>query len=273
MSRATPASPEAVPILALENIEVLYEQIIVALRGISLEVRTGTIVALLGANGSGKTTTLKAISGLLPAERGQLVTGSIQYDGAPAAERTPRELVRAGLVQVLEGRHCFSHLTIEENLRVGAFARRATRSAMTLALERVFTFLPRLKARRRLAAGFASGGEQQMLALGRALMANPKLVLLDEPSMGLAPQVVAEIFEIVRDLNQKEGMSFLLAEQNARMTLRYADFGYVLSTGRVAASGSARELVARPDVTDLYLGASSSRRKRAQAAKSSSADA
>ena len=250
------------PILTVENVEVLYERIIVALRGISLQVPRGSIVALLGANGSGKTTTLKAISGLLPAERGEVVRGVIAYQGAPVTSRTPRDLVRAGLVQVLEGRHCFPHLTIEENLQAGAFARRASRKELKAALERIYAYFPGIKARRHLLSGYASGGEQQMVAIGRALMANPELVLLDEPSMGLAPMVVAEIFDIVRDLNRKEGTSFLLAEQNATMALRYADYGYVLETGRVAASGPAALLGARPDVKELYLGTGASLRAR-----------
>jgi len=240
--------------LVVEHIEVVYEDIIVALRGISLKVPKGAIVALLGANGSGKTTTLKAISGLLPAERGRLAGGTVSYLGRLVGEQAPRDLVRSGLVQVLEGRHCFPHLTVEENLQTGALAGGAGRREVKWALERVYAYFPRLKTRRHLPCGYASGGEQQMVAVGRALMGRPKLVLLDEPSIGLAPQVVAEIFEIVRELNRKEGTSFLLAEQNVKMALRYADFGYVLETGRVAARGPAVELAARADVKDLYLG-------------------
>ena len=241
-------------ILKLDALHVAYEGIISALRGVGLEVREGGIVALLGGNGAGKSTTLKAISGLLPAERGALVGGSIHYRGKSSAALSPYELARQGVVQVLEGRHCFAHLTVGENLRTGGFVRRLSRAELERNVERALVHFPRLRARFKAQAGYLSGGEQQMLAIGRALMAAPRLVLLDEPSMGLAPLVVEEIFSIVQQLNQKQGVSFLLAEQNASAALRLADHGYVLANGQVAAQGSAQELRARDDVKAFYLG-------------------
>ncbi|MEA2697557.1 MAG: branched-chain amino acid transport system ATP-binding protein [Myxococcales bacterium] len=249
--------PGAPPLLALDNVQAAYDGIIVALRGVSLLVAPGTIVALLGANGAGKTTTLKAASALLAAERGAVTGGTIRYQGRDTAAAAPRDLVRAGLVQVLEGRHCFPHLTVDENLRAGALGRGAGLQARRLLrgdLEQIYTYFPRLTLRRRAAAGLLSGGEQQMVAIGRALMARPTLVLLDEPSMGLAPLIVEEIFSIIRTLNRQQGVSFLLAEQNARLALRHADHGYVLENGRVVASGTAAQLEARADVQAFYLG-------------------
>jgi branched-chain amino acid transport system ATP-binding protein len=240
--------------LVVEDIEVVYDQMILGPRGVSLQVNAGTIVALLGANGAGKTTTLKASSGLLSAEQGQVTRGQVTFFDQPVARASPRTLVRRGLAQVLEGRHCFPHLTVEENLVAGAVARRPSRAELRADLERVYGYFPRLIARRRGPTGYLSGGEQQMVALGRALMSRPRLVLLDEPSMGLAPLVVQEIFEIVKRLNQQEGISVLLAEQNATLALRYAHYGYVLENGRVAAHGVAAELAQRTDVRAFYLG-------------------
>jgi branched-chain amino acid transport system ATP-binding protein len=242
------------PILQLADVEAAYDGIILALRGLSLRVGQGAIVALLGANGAGKTTALKAAAGLLAAERGGVTRGVIRYRDRDLAASAPRDLVRAGLVLVLEGRHCFPHLTVEENLRAGALAVRAGGRALRAALAAVYDHFPRLAAIRRKPAGLTSGGEQQMVAIGRALMARPRLVLLDEPSMGLAPQVVEEIFRNVRTLNREQGVSFLVAEQNARVALRHADHGYVLVNGRVAAEGTAAALQARSDVQRFYLG-------------------
>ena len=244
----------AAPILQVDQITVTYSQIISALRGVSLIVPGGAIVALLGGNGAGKTTTLKAVSRLLRAERGELAGGSIAYRGVAITNADPWTLAQRGLVQVLEGRRCFVHLSVEENLRIGAFVRRAGAGEIAADLERIYTLFPRLKERRRTLAGYASGGEQQMVAIGRALMARPELVLLDEPSMGLAPQVVEEIFETVATLNREEGVSFLLAEQNAAIALRYARHGYVLDSGRVVAEGSAAELQGLEALHDAYLG-------------------
>ncbi|OGA04704.1 MAG: ABC transporter ATP-binding protein, partial [Betaproteobacteria bacterium RIFCSPLOWO2_02_FULL_64_12] len=217
--------------------------------------------ALLGANGAGKTTTLKAISNLLRAERGEVTKGSIEFDGKRVDRLTPSELVRLGVCQVMEGRHCFQHLTVEENLLTGAFSRSVGRAELKRDLELVYSYFARLKERRNSLAGYTSGGEQQMTAVGRALMARPKMILLDEPSMGLAPQIVEEIFEIVRDLNQKEGVSFLLAEQNTMVALRFADYGYILENGRVVMDGVASDLAANEDVKEFYLGLSTAGRK------------
>jgi branched-chain amino acid transport system ATP-binding protein len=241
-------------VLTLRDVEVAYDGIIVALRGVSLEVEAGSVVALLGPNGAGKTTTLKAASGLLRAEAGRVTRGSVTYQEWDSAGRASHDLVKAGLVQVLEGRRCFPHFSVEENLVSGALVRKPSRRVLKEQLERIYQRFPRLKERRRTFAGLTSGGEQQMLAIGRALMSEPKLVLLDEPSMGLAPLVVEEIFEIVRSLNQQDGVSFLLAEQNATLALRYASRAYVLENGQVAISGSSAELSARDDVRELYLG-------------------
>ncbi len=247
--------------LSVNNVEVIYDHVILVLKGVSLEVARGKIVALLGANGAGKTTTLKAISNLLRAERGDVTKGSIEFDGERIDRLTPAELVRRGVCQVMEGRHCFQHLTIEENLLTGAFSRKVNRADLRNDLEKVYAYFPRLKDRRGSQSGYTSGGEQQMTAIGRALMAQPKMILLDEPSMGLAPQLVEEIFEIVKSLNQKEGVSFLLAEQNTMVALRYADYGYILENGRVVMDGIASELATNEDVKEFYLGLSSSGRK------------
>ena len=255
MSGQTPA------LLSVNNIEVIYDHVILVLKGVSLEVPKGNIVALLGANGAGKSTTLKAISNLLRAERGDVTKGDVHYMGERIDGLTPADLVKRGVIQVMEGRHCFEHLTIEENLLTGAYSRKASRNEIRDDLDRVYTYFPRLKERRSSQAGYTSGGEQQMTAVGRALMAKPKMILLDEPSMGLAPQIVEEIFEIVRDLNQKEGVSFLLAEQNTMVALRYSDFGYILENGRVVMEGSAQELSTNEDVKEFYLGLSSEGRK------------
>ncbi|WP_134500169.1 ABC transporter ATP-binding protein [Microvirga pakistanensis] len=242
--------------LSVQDVEAVYGQSILALHGISISVDQGSIVALLGANGAGKTTTLKAISNLLASERGRLSRGAITWQGRSTAALDPSALVARGIVQVLEGRHVFPQLTVEENLLTGTFLRRPSRRRIGEDLERVYTWFPRLKERRRTKAGLVSGGEQQMVAIGRALMTRPTLVLLDEPSMGLAPVIVEEIFEIIRRLNEQDGVSFLLAEQNAALALRYAHHAYVLETGRVVRSGPAAELLAGEDLKELYFGAS-----------------
>src|SRR5438094_198024 len=248
-------------ILSVNNIEVVYDRVILVLKGVSLEVARGGIVALLGANGAGKTTTLKAISNLLHSERGEVTKGSIVFDGEEVQARSPNELVRRGCIQVMEGRHCFGHLTIEENLLTGAFTRRDGKAAIRKDLDLVYTYFPRLKERRESLAGYTSGGEQQMCAIGRALMARPKMILLDEPSMGLAPQIVEEIFGIVRELNEREGVSFLLAEQNTFQALKYARYGYILENGRVVMDGEAKALRENEDVKEFYLGIAEGKRK------------
>jgi branched-chain amino acid transport system ATP-binding protein len=249
-------------LLEVNNIEVIYNHVILVLKGVSLSVPEGAIVALLGANGAGKTTTLKAISNLLRAERGEVTKGSIQYRGDRVDALNPSELVRRGLIQVMEGRHCFAHLTVEENLLTGAFTRaREGRARIADDLDLVYKYFPRLKERRRSIAGYTSGGEQQMTAIGRALMSKPKMILLDEPSMGLAPQLVEEIFEIVGRLNRQEGVSFLVAEQNTNIALRYADYGYILENGRVVMDGPADVLRSNEDVKEFYLGLSATGRK------------
>ncbi len=255
------APPSPAPILDVVNIEVVYNAVALVLKGVSLRVPKGGIVALLGANGAGKTTTLKAISNLLRAERGEVTKGAIMLEGERVDRLSANDLVRRGAIQVMEGRHCFAHLTIEENLLTGAFTRRDGRAAVARDLEAVYGFFPGLKQRRSAQAGYTSGGEQQMCAIGRAMMSRPKLILLDEPSMGLAPQVVEEIFEIVRDLNAREGVSFLLAEQNASIALRYASFGYILETGRVVLDGAAEALRSNEDVREFYLGVAEGRRR------------
>ena len=252
---------EAPALLAVSNIEVIYNRVILVLKGVSLEVAQGRIVALLGANGAGKTTTLKAISNLLRAERGEVTKGAIAYQGERVDALTPNDLVRRGVIQVMEGRHCFGHLTVEENLLTGAFTRSDGRREVRRDLDMVYSYFPRLKERRQGLAGYISGGEQQMTAVGRALMAKPRLILLDEPSMGLAPQIVEEIFEIVRRLNRDAGVSFLLAEQNTNIALRYADQGYILENGRVVMDGDAAALRANEDVKEFYLGLSGNGRK------------
>jgi branched-chain amino acid transport system ATP-binding protein len=247
--------------LSIKNIEVIYDHVILVLKGVSLNVPKGKIVALLGANGAGKSTTLKAISNLLHAERGDVTKGSVEYKGQRIDQLTPNELVKRGVIQVMEGRHCFGHLTIEENLLTGAYTRSISRSELKDSLDKVYHYFPRLKTRRTSQAGYTSGGEQQMCAIGRALMAKPEMILLDEPSMGLAPQIVEEIFEIVKDLNSRENVSFLLAEQNTMVALRYADFGYILENGRVVMEGDAEDLRTNEDVKEFYLGLSSAGRK------------
>jgi branched-chain amino acid transport system ATP-binding protein len=248
-------------ILSVNNIEVVYNHVILVLKGVSLSVPAGQIVALLGANGAGKSTTLKAISNLLQAERGEVTKGSIVFDGAQVEALSPNELVRRGCIQVMEGRHCFAHLTVEENLLTGAYTRRDGNAAIREHLDLVYSYFPRLKERRSSTAGYISGGEQQMCAIGRALMSRPKMILLDEPSMGLAPQLVEEIFEIVGNLNTREKVSFLLAEQNTNMALKYARYGYVLENGRVVLDGEAKALSENEDVKEFYLGVSEGRRK------------
>ena len=249
-------TPNGEAYLAINNIEVIYDHVILVLKGVSLGVPRGGIVALLGANGAGKTTTLKAVSNLLRAERGDVTKGSIEFKGTRIDRLSPSELVRQGVIQVMEGRHCFAHLSIEENLLTGAYSRTLTRAELRHSLERVYHYFPRLKERRSSQAGYTSGGEQQMCAIGRALMAQPEMILLDEPSMGLAPQIVAEIFSIVKDLNTREKVSFLLAEQNTLVALAHADFGYILESGRVVMEGAAAELRANEDVKEFYLGLS-----------------
>jgi branched-chain amino acid transport system ATP-binding protein len=257
---AASAAPEAA-FLSVNNIEVVYSHVILVLKGVSLSVPKGGIVALLGANGAGKTTTLKAISNLLHAERGEVTKGSIQFDGEEVHKRSPNHLVTRGCIQVMEGRRCFAHLTVEENLLTGAFTRKDGKAAVARDLDLVYSYFPRLKERRESTAGYTSGGEQQMCAVGRALMSRPKMILLDEPSMGLAPQIVEEIFEIVKGLNEKEGVSFLLAEQNTNMALKYARYGYILENGRVVMDGEAKALRENEDVKEFYLGVAEGKRK------------
>ncbi len=256
------------PILSVNNIEVIYDHVILVLKGVSLTVPQGGIVAILGGNGAGKTTTLKAISNLLQSERGEVTKGSIEFDGDRVDRLSPNELVRRGCIQVMEGRHCFGHLTIEENLLTGAFTRRDGNRAIRDDLEMIYTYFPRLKQRRSSMAGYTSGGEQQMCAVGRAMMSRPKMILLDEPSMGLAPQVVDEIFEIVKDLNSKQGVSFLVAEQNTNMALKYATYGYILETGRIVMDGAADALRDNEDVKEFYLGIGGEGRKSFRDVKS-----
>ena len=248
-------------LLNINNIEVVYNQAILALRGVTLNVPQGKVISLLGANGAGKTTTLKACSNLLSAERGMVTRGSIEFGGRDIANLTANDLVTEGVAQVLEGRHCFVHLTVEENLLTGSFIRKtASHAEIKNDLEMVYSYFPRIKDRRKSQAGLISGGEQQMTAIGRALMARPKLILLDEPSMGLAPQFVEEVFKIISRLNKNEGVSFLVAEQNAMIALRHADYGYIMENGRVMLKGEADKMRGRSDVKELYLGASGNER-------------
>lgn len=249
------------PILAVNNIEVIYDHVILVLKGVSLTVEEGRIVALLGANGAGKSTTLKSISTLLKGERGDITKGNIEFKGERIDHLTPADLVKKGVCQVMEGRHCFAHLSIEENLLTGAYSRKVSGSQLKQDLERVYEYFPRLKQRRASLAAYTSGGEQQMCAIGRALMARPTMILLDEPSMGLAPQIVEEVFSIVKSLNEKERVSFLLAEQNTMVALRYADYGYILENGRVVMNGPAADLSTNEDVKEFYLGVASGERK------------
>jgi len=253
-------STDANIMLSVNNIEVIYDHVILVLKGVSLEVPERGIVALLGANGAGKTTTLKAISNLLRAERGDITKGSIEFLGRRIDSQSCSELVQQGIIQVMEGRHCFEHLTVEENLLTGAYTRKDGGAAIQKDLELVYSYFPRLKERYKSQAGYTSGGEQQMVAIGRALMSRPKMILLDEPSMGLAPQLVEEIFEIVEKLNEQEGVTFLLAEQNTNIALRYAKHGYILENGRVVLDGTATELRENTDVKEFYLGISEGER-------------
>ena len=259
--QSSPPSASTPILLDVNGSEVIYNHVILVLKGVSLQVPEGKIVALLGANGAGKTTTLRAISNLLRGERGDVTKGDILYRGERIDRLTPSDLVKRGVVQVMAGRHCFAHLSIEDNLLTGAYTRNLGRADLAAALERVYQYFPRLKQRRGSQAGYTSGGEQQMCAIGRALMAQPNMILLDEPSMGLAPQIVEEIFEIVKDLNQRERVSFLLAEQNTNIALRYADYGYILENGRVMMDGEAQALAENEDVKEFYLGISSGERK------------
>ncbi|ETX16004.1 branched-chain amino acid ABC transporter ATP-binding protein [Roseivivax halodurans JCM 10272] len=252
---------QAETLLEVNNIEVIYNHVILVLKGVSLSVKEGGITALLGGNGAGKTTTLKAISNLLHSERGEVTKGSILYRGERVQHLDPAALVKKGVIQVMEGRHCFGHLTVEENLRTGAYTRRDGKGAIEADLDMVYTYFPRLKERRRSQAGYTSGGEQQMCAIGRALMSRPETILLDEPSMGLAPQLVEQIFEIVRAVNEGEGVSFLLAEQNTNVALRYAHAGYILENGRVVMEGTAQALRENDDVKEFYLGVSDEGRR------------
>jgi branched-chain amino acid transport system ATP-binding protein len=261
MSAAAAPAQSAAPYLSINNVEVIYDHVILVLKGVSLEVPEGSVVALLGANGAGKSTTLKSISNLLAAERGDVTKGTIEFKGKRVDKLTPNELVRMGVCQVMEGRHCFAHLTVEENLLTGAYTSKAPRAEIRANLEKVYHYFPRLQQRRTSQSGYTSGGEQQMTAVGRALMAQPSMILLDEPSMGLAPQIVEEIFEIVSDLNAKEGVSFLLAEQNTMVALRYANYGYILENGRVVMDGVAQDLAQNEDVKEFYLGLSTAGRK------------
>ncbi|MGD9509802.1 MAG: ABC transporter ATP-binding protein [Geminicoccaceae bacterium] len=254
--------------LALNNVEVVYDHVILVLRGVSLAVPAGAVVALLGANGAGKSTTLKAVSNLLEVERGEVTRGTIVLDGEEVQGRSPNELVRRGCVQVMEGRHCFGHLTVEENLLTGAYTRKDGAAAVRRDLERVYDFFPRLKERRRSQAGYTSGGEQQMCAIGRALMARPRLMLLDEPSMGLAPRLVEEIFAIIARLNQEAGVALLVAEQNAHVALHCATYGYILESGRIVLEGAADSLERNEDVKEFYLGLSGSDRRSFRNTKS-----
>jgi branched-chain amino acid transport system ATP-binding protein len=270
LSPADPAAkPQAAtPILAVKNIEAIYDHVILVLKGVSLDVMDGGVVALLGANGAGKSTTLKAISNLIRSERGEVTKGSVEFMGSRVDGLTPNDLVRRGCVQVMEGRHCFGHLTVEENLLTGAFTRRDGRKATADELEKTYAYFPRLKERRESLAGYISGGEQQMVAIGRALMSKPRLVLLDEPSMGLAPQLVEEIFEIVKRLNTEQQLSVLLAEQNTNMALKYATYGYILENGRVVMDGDSQSLRENEDVKEFYLGVGGGDRKSFRDVKS-----
>ncbi len=260
-SNVTAALATGDPLLEVSNIEVIYNHVILVLKGVSLSVPKGSITALLGGNGAGKTTTLRAISCLLQSERGEVTKGHISYCGERIGGEMPADLVKKGIIQVMEGRHCFEHLTIEDNLLTGAYTREVDRKQIAADLEMVYEYFPRLRERRKSQAGYTSGGEQQMCAIGRALMSRPDTVLLDEPSMGLSPQLVEEIFGIVKNLNEQEGVSFLLAEQNTNVALRFAHYGYILESGRVVMDGTASELRSNPDVKEFYLGVSDSGRE------------
>lgn len=261
LDAANSAPVQTDTLLEVNNIEVIYNHVILVLKGVSLTVPKGGIMALLGGNGAGKTTTLKAISNLLHSERGEVTKGSIKYRGDAVHNRDPADMVRKGVIQVMEGRHCFEHLTVEENLLTGAYTRKDGKARVQEDLEMVYGYFPRLKERRKSQAGYTSGGEQQMVAMGRALMSRPETILLDEPSMGLAPQLVEQIFEIVKAVNEKEGVTFLLAEQNTNVALRYAHYGHILESGRIVMDGPAKELRENPDVKEFYLGMSDEGRK------------
>ena len=254
-------------VLNVNGIEVIYNHVILVLKGVSLSVPEGKIVAILGGNGAGKTTTLRAVSNLLKGERGEVTKGSIELRGERIENLSPSDLVQRGVVQVMEGRHCFAHLTIEENLLTGGYTLKS-KAEVAKNLEKVYAYFPRLKTRRTSQAAYTSGGEQQMCAIGRALMASPTMVLLDEPSMGLAPQIVEEVFEIVKDLNQKEKVTFLLAEQNTNMALKYADYGYIMESGRIVMDGVASDLANNEDVKEFYLGVGGGERKSFKDGKS-----
>ena len=264
---AAVATPTGAPLLVVNGIEVIYNHVILVLKGVSLSVPKSGIVAILGGNGAGKTTTLRAVSNLLKGERGEVTKGTIEYQGERIEDLTPADLVKRGVVQVMEGRHCFAHLTIEENLMTGAYTR-SDKGEIAANLEKVYTYFPRLKTRRTSQAAYTSGGEQQMCAIGRAIMPNPDMVLLDEPSMGLAPQIVEEVFNIVKDLNAKERTTFLLAEQNTNMALKYADYGYIMESGRVVMDGRASDLASNEDVKEFYLGVGGGERKSFKDVKS-----
>ena len=264
---AAVATPTGAPLLVVNGIEVIYNHVILVLKGVSLSVPKSGIVAILGGNGAGKTTTLRAVSNLLKGERGEVTKGTIEYQGERIEDLTPADLVKRGVVQVMEGRHCFAHLTIEENLMTGAYTR-SDKGEIAANLEKVYTYFPRLKTRRTSQAAYTSGGEQQMCAIGRAIMTNPDMVLLDEPSMGLAPQIVEEVFNIVKDLNAKEKTTFLLAEQNTHMALKYADYGYIMESGRVVMDGRASDLASNEDVKEFYLGVGGGERKSFKDVKS-----
>ncbi len=266
MSTSNPASTAA-PLLVVNGIEVIYNHVILVLKGVSLSVPQSGIVAILGGNGAGKTTTLRAISNLLKGERGEVTKGSIELDGERIENLSPSDLVKRGVVQVMEGRHCFAHLTIEENLLTGAYTR-TSKGEVAANLDKVYNYFPRLKTRRTSQAAYTSGGEQQMCAIGRAIMSNPRMVLLDEPSMGLAPQIVEEVFNIVQDLNQKEKVTFVLAEQNTNMALKYADYGYIMESGRIMMDGAASDLANNEDVKEFYLGMGGGERKSFKDVKS-----
>ena len=255
------SSPSEETLLEINNIEVIYNHVILVLKGVSLKVPKGGIIALLGGNGAGKTTTLKAVSNLLKSERGEVTKGSILYRGKRIQDMVPSDLVKMGVIQVMEGRHCFEHLTVEENLLTGAYTRGSSKGEIEADLDLVYSYFPRLQDRRRSQAGYTSGGEQQMCAIGRALMSRPETILLDEPSMGLAPQLVEEIFNIVKSLNENEDATFLLAEQNTNVALRFANYGYILENGRVVMDGPASDLRENPDVKEFYLGMSEEGRK------------
>ena len=265
--QTVPASAQAAPLVEVNGIEVIYNHVILVLKGVSLQVPHQSIVALLGGNGAGKTTTLRAISNLLKGERGEVTKGGITLEGEQIANLSPADLVKRGVVQVMEGRHCFAHLSIEENLLTGSYTR-TDKGEISANLEKVYNYFPRLKTRRTSQAAYTSGGEQQMCAIGRALMSNPRMVLLDEPSMGLAPQIVDEVFHIVKDLNSKEKVTFLLAEQNTNMALKYADYGYIMESGRIVMDGKASDLANNEDVKEFYLGVGGGERKSFKDAKS-----